>query len=58
MFDKGDRVVTPRGAGVVVYRRMQAPTYSEVSVYSVKLDGVAHEGAVYRAAEVRAEVKP
>lgn len=55
MLDPGDRVRTPRGAGVVVYRRMAPPSYAEVEVYSVKLDGVEHVGVLYAAALVRAE---
>lgn len=38
MFDKGDRVMTPHGAGTVAYRRMAPPTYSHPEVYSVVLD--------------------
>lgn len=38
MYDKGDKVITTMGPGVIVYKRMKAPTYSEVEVYSVALD--------------------
>jgi hypothetical protein len=38
MFDKDDRVMTTKGAGIVAYRRMRAPEYSEVEAYSIALD--------------------
>ena len=38
MFDKGDRVMTPQGPGVVIYRRMAGPDYRNVEAYSVCLD--------------------
>lgn len=56
MFDQGDRVRTPLGAGVVVYRRMAPPSYGEVQAYSVKLDGKEHAGAVFPAEQVTREV--
>lgn len=57
MFDKGDRVQTPHGAGVVVYRRMAPPSYAEVEAHSVKLDGKNHVGSMYAAEKVRAEAR-
>lgn len=38
MFDKGSRVMTSHGPGVVLYKRMASPTYTEVSVYCVCID--------------------
>lgn len=38
MFCKGDKVVTPKGPGTVVYTRMKAPDYSQPEAYSVLLD--------------------
>ena len=53
-FDMGDRVMTPHGAGTVVYRRMAPPSYAEPAAYSVKLDKFpTHTGAIYQASEVR-----
>lgn len=55
-FDAGDRVVTPSGAGVVIYRRMNPATeYREAAAYSVKLDGRDHAGAMFPADQVRWE---
>ncbi len=54
-LDAGDRVVTPLGAGVVVYRRMQPPEYSRPAAFSVKLDGKEHEGTMVSAVDVRWE---
>ena len=59
MFDKGQRVVTPGGAGEVVYKRMAPPTYAEVDVYSVKLDArkgdPTYSGTIYKANQVQKE---
>lgn len=54
---QGDRVRTPQGAGTVAYARMAPPTFSEVEVYSVKLDREAerrpnYNGTIFAAAEV------
>lgn len=38
MFDTNDRVITNRGPGKVMSRRMRSPTYAEVESYSVILD--------------------
>lgn len=38
LFEKGDRVMTPGGAGTVSFKRMAPPNYSEVAAYSVRLD--------------------
>jgi hypothetical protein len=55
MFTAGDRVLTSKGLGEVVYRRMQPPDYREAVVYSVRLDGQEQErGTVFGAAEVQA----
>lgn len=59
MFDRGDRVSTPDGFGTVQYRRMLPPNYSDVEVYSVRLDRKAegsssYTGTIYKAADVRA----
>lgn len=51
----GDRVYTPQGVGVVVYRRMRPPEFSAVACYSVKLDGREHAGAIFAAELVHAE---
>ena len=60
IFDKGDRVVTPQGAGTVVYKRMAAPNYATVLVYSVALDSKVsndkepnYVGTLYPAKEVQ-----
>lgn len=56
MFDKGDRVTTPGGLGTVAYKRMAAPDYSQVEVYSVRLDDKSnirnYTGTLYLAKEV------
>lgn len=57
MFCPGSRVRTPQGAGTVAYARMAPPTFSEVEVYSVKLDREAelrpnYNGTIFAAAEV------
>lgn len=38
MFDLNARVVTPKGNGSVVFRRMSPPDYREPAAYSVLLD--------------------
>lgn len=65
VFDKGDRVMTPGGAGAIVYKRMAPPTYAEVEVYSVCLDSKKAEsekppfpsytGTIVKAEDVREE---
>jgi hypothetical protein len=52
-FDVNQNVMTPRGPGKVVYRRMGAPDYTRVVVYSVKLEGVNHSGAIFSVDEVK-----
>jgi hypothetical protein len=37
-FNIKDRVITPHGAGYVLYVRMQGPNYTEVAAYSICLD--------------------
>lgn len=55
-FTQGDRVVTPSGAGVVQYRRMDPATeFREVATYSVKLDERDHAGVLFAADQVRWE---
>lgn len=54
MFEVGQRVQTPYGAGVVRSRRMGPPCYEEPEAYSVKLDGREHEGTMVRAELVAA----
>jgi hypothetical protein len=44
IFEPGDEVMTPGGSGRVAYKRMAPPTYSEVDVYSVRLDKDWHPG--------------
>lgn len=60
-FNQGDRVMTPGGAGEVVYKRMAAPDYTHVAAYSVKLDHARHNplytGSLYPANEVKEEVE-
>jgi hypothetical protein len=58
MFDRGSRVSTPSGNGIVIYRRMRGPDYSEVDVYSVKLDEPIpsdrpYTGTIFSAEEVK-----
>jgi hypothetical protein len=65
MFDKGDRVMTPGGAGTVVYKRMAPPDFFEVDVYSVCLDTrkaetekppfPSYSGTIYKAEMVKPE---
>lgn len=59
MYDKGDRVITPHGPGSVVYKRMAPPTFSEVAVYSVKLDShkgePSYSGTIFQAEHVKKE---
>ena len=58
MFDKGDRVITPIGAGTVRFRIMKSPDYSEVLSYSVKLDytdELLHVGSMFPAENVSKE---
>ena len=55
MFCQGDRVRTPQGDGTVAYARMAPPTFSEVEVYSVKLDAErrpTYQGTIFKAADV------
>ena len=57
MFCKGERVRTPQGAGTVVYARMAPPAFSDVEVYSVRLDHEArqrpkYQGTIFSATDV------
>mgnify|MGYP003403044754 CR=1 FL=1 len=56
MYDKGDKVSTPDGLGTVVYKRMKAPDYSKVEVYSVRIDSKCnttnYSGTIYLAKDV------
>lgn len=57
MFCQGTRVRTPQGSGTVAYARMAPPTFSEVEVYSVKLDSEVasrpfYNGTIFAAADV------
>ncbi len=55
-FRAGDRVLTPRGAGAVVYGRVQhLGERRGMAAYSVKLDGVDHAGVIYPPELVSAE---
>lgn len=54
---QGSRVRTTQGAGTVAYARMAPPTFSEVEVYSVKLDAElelrpTYQGTIFKAADV------
>lgn len=61
-FEERDRVMTPEGAGSIVYRRMAPPNYNEVEAYSVCLDSkkeasekppfASYTGTVYPAEKV------
>jgi hypothetical protein len=55
-FDSGDTVMTPKGKGVVAYKRMAPPTYAVAECYSVKLedkkDDPNYTGTVFPASEV------
>lgn len=42
-FNVGDKVQTKYGDGVVVYKRMAGPDYSEASSYSVCLDHLKYK---------------
>jgi hypothetical protein len=59
-FDQFDRVKTNLGPGTVVYKRMKAPDYAEVEVYSVRLDSPPKPyhthgaGTIFPAEDVRA----
>jgi hypothetical protein len=50
---KGDRVLTPRGPGVVAYVRMAPPDYANVGAVSVRLDGGTGDGTVFDVSDVR-----
>ncbi len=56
LFDKGDKVLTPGGTGVVSWRRMAGPDYSQAASYSVMLDSELsnprYNGTVYPADKV------
>ena len=51
-FNVGDKVMTTKGLGCVVYRRLAPPDFNRVVVYSVKLDGVSHSGEIFSADEL------
>lgn len=57
MYETGDRVKTPGGTGSVVFKRMQAPDYSRVEAYSIRLDSEMHRrtytGTMFKAEEVQ-----
>lgn len=57
MFCQGERVRTPQGDGTVAYARMAPPMFSEVEVYSVKLDAElerrpTYQGTIFKATDV------
>lgn len=54
-FTADDRVRTPQGPGVVVYRRMAPPDFRVPQAYSVRLDGRDHVGSIFPAEDVTAE---
>jgi hypothetical protein len=58
-LEAGDRCSCPGGLGTIVYKRMAAPDYTHVAVYSVKLDNGVYTngttGSIYPASEVSAE---
>jgi hypothetical protein len=53
-LDKGTRVYIKslNVMGTINYARMRAPTYSEVDVYSVQIDGRNHAGTIVQASDV------
>lgn len=67
MFDKGNRVMTPQGAGEIASKRMAPPTFTEVQAYSVILDHKKKEserppfpsynGTTFPASDVEPELK-
>ena len=56
-FDSGDRVMTTKGVGTIVYKRMLPPNYVEAATYSVLLDNKKDEpnyvGSLFIAYEVK-----
>ena len=46
MYQQGDKVLTPGGVGTIVYCRMEPPTYSTISCYSVQLNSKTN-GTIY-----------
>jgi hypothetical protein len=56
IFDRGERVSTPKGEGRVVYCRFLAPKFSEPQSYSVVLDSMignlTYSGTIFSAGEV------
>lgn len=55
IFEKGDRVNTHLGPGEVVYKRMQAPDYTQVLAYCVKLDNKKNIGPTYNGTIIPAD---
>lgn len=59
---QGDRVHTPRGAGVVLYVRMSPPTFTQPAAVSVSLDERAgapgYNGTMFSPEEVMHAGKP
>lgn len=60
-FDVGDRVITPHGAGKVVFWRFGSPDFSQVVAYGVLLDSKKdqynYSGTVYPYKDVKPEKK-
>lgn len=56
-FETGDQVMTPGGAGTVIYKRMKSPDYIEVSIYSIRLDckkdDPNYTGSTYSVGEIK-----
>lgn len=56
-FETGHPVMTPMGTGIIVFKRMSPPNYSEAAAYSVRLDSRKHEtqysGTMFSANEVQ-----
>ena len=57
MFQENERVVTPGGAGIVLWVRMAAPDYDRPAAVSVLLDAkrdrFGYRGTVYAADDVQ-----
>lgn len=58
-FVKGERVMTPLGAGGVAYQRMKGPDYTEAEAVSVCLDSkknnIDYTGTLFPADKVTKE---
>jgi hypothetical protein len=61
VFERGERVKCPDGLGMVMYRRMKPPSYSEAESYSILLDSNQwknYAGTIYPADQVSLAEEP